>query len=384
MVDRYDVGIVGAGQLARMMVQAAISLGLQVRLLSESPTDGAALVWPDVVVGSPNDPDAVASFAEACDVVTFDHELVPPLVLERLVAQGINVRPSPSALAFAQNKRLQRERFGQLGLPVPPFQRVQSLDNIAMMGATFGWPLAIKMAAGGYDGRGVWRIDSVASASDLFDKLAGRESELIAEAWMPIEREVAVIVARSPSGTSVVYPVVDTVQADGICREIVAPAGVSSDIASEATALALAVAESIDVTGVMALELFVSGARLYINEIATRPHNSGHYSIEGCVTSQFEQHLRAVVGLPLGSTDLTASHVVTVNVLGGPEAEDPRFALAAALEDSGVHVHLYGKAARPGRKLGHVTVLSDDLESARARAWRAAFALSGQQVESPR
>jgi 5-(carboxyamino)imidazole ribonucleotide synthase len=384
MNERFDIGIVGAGQLARMMVQAAISLGLRVRVLAESPADSAALVWPDIVIGSPNDPEVVASFAEACNVVTFDHELVPPKVLAVLTVQRATLRPNPKALALAQDKLWQREQFARRGLPVPRFHGVRSIEDVAAFAIETGWPVAVKTAVGGYDGRGVWRVASAPEAAELFASLPARGTNLIAEAWVPIDREVAAMVARSPAGEVATYPVVDTLQIDGICREIVAPAGISAHLSDKATALAIDVAKAIDLTGVMALELFVAGDELFINEIATRPHNSGHYTIEGCTTSQFEQHLRAVMDLPLGSTDLTAEHVVTVNVLGGPTGEDPRQTLAQALALPGVNVHLYGKSARPGRKLGHVTVLGENLEEARERAWLAAGLLTGERVESPR
>jgi 5-(carboxyamino)imidazole ribonucleotide synthase len=381
---RFDIGIVGAGQLARMMLQAAISLGLRVRVLAESPVESAALVWPDVMVGSPNDPDAIASFARACNVVTFDHELVPPRCLDRLTEELATLRPSAGALAFAQDKRWQREQFALRGLPVPPFRIVRSVEDISAFATEAGWPVALKTAVGGYDGRGVWRLEDALQASAVLASLAHQPNDLITEAWVPIDREVAVMIARSPRGETTTYPVVDTLQLDGICREIVAPAGIPPTLAERAVELAAEVAVAIDLTGVMALELFVAGDELFINEIATRPHNSGHYTIEGCATSQFEQHLRAVSDLPLGSINLTAAHVVTVNILGGVSGKDPREALAEALSVPGANVHLYGKSARSGRKLGHVTVLSDDLDEARVRAWTAANLLTGEPVESQR
>jgi 5-(carboxyamino)imidazole ribonucleotide synthase len=240
----------------------------------------------------------------------------------------------------------------------------------------------VKTASGGYDGRGVWRVESPAEAAELVASLLNRV--LLVESWVPIDREVAVMIARSPSGESAIYPVVDTVQRDGICHEIVAPANISPALTNRAVELATEVAEVVELTGVMALELFVTGEQLLINEIATRPHNSGHHTIEGCATSQFEQHLRAVLGLPLGETHLVAEHVVTVNVLGGSAGEDPSRALTRALSIPGVHVHLYGKGPRPGRKLGHVTALGNDIDDARERALRAANILKGEPVESPR
>jgi 5-(carboxyamino)imidazole ribonucleotide synthase len=376
--SRFDVGIVGAGQLARMMIEAAIPLDLRLRLLAQSPADGAAIVWPDVVIGSPDDPAAVVDFARLCDVVTFDHELVAPESLSALVDNDVVIRPSAATLEFAQNKLWQRRSFAEHGFPVPPFARVSSSSEIESFAATDGWPVAFKTAKGGYDGRGVWRIEDANEAASVFDSLGGRTTDILVERWIPIDREIAVMVARSPSGQIATYPVVDTLQVEGICREIVAPADVPSEIADRAEQLARSIARTIGLTGVMAVEYFVSGNDVLINEIATRPHNSGHYTIEGCVTSQFEQHLRAVMDLPLGDTSLRSDAVVTVNVLGGSTGEDPKHGLAAALAIEGVHIHLYGKEARRGRKLGHVTVTGFELDDIRRRAWQAAELLAGE------
>jgi 5-(carboxyamino)imidazole ribonucleotide synthase len=381
MQPTYDVGIIGAGQLARMMAQAAIPLGLRLRLFAQSAIDGAALIWPDVEIGSPDDPDAVAAFASECGIVTFDHELVPSTSLERLMQNNTTLRPGPSTLAFAQDKRWQRERFADLGFPVPPFGVVKSVQDVATFAIDWGWPLALKTSYGGYDGRGVWRIENPNDVTTLLASLSSNTRDMIVERWIPIEREIAVMVARSPSGQIATYPVVQTLQVDGICREIVVPAALSVAQSNRAIDLACEIAKAIDLTGVMAVEFFVAGDDVLINEIATRPHNSGHYTIEGCTTSQFEQHLRAVMDWPLGATDLRFACVVTVNLLGGSNAREPRAGLPKALAIAGVHVHLYGKGARPGRKLGHVTAVGTDLNDVRERAWRAAEILTGEPAE---
>ncbi|MGH2558878.1 MAG: 5-(carboxyamino)imidazole ribonucleotide synthase [Thermomicrobiales bacterium] len=376
-----DIGIVGGGQLARMMAQAAIPLGVRLRVLAARADDSAAQVCSDVVVGSPDDPDVLSAFARDCRVVTFDHELVPAAALSRLNDESVCLRPSPVALAFAQDKGWQRERLGALGYPVPPHRTVSDRAEITAFAEEHKWPVVVKTPRGGYDGRGVWIIESPAQAADVADRL-GRS--LLVEPWLPIEREVAVMVARRPSGQVATYPVVETVQVDGICHEVIAPAPISDAMAAEAGELAKAIAEAIGLVGVMAVELFVAKGRLLLNELATRPHNSGHFSIEGCVTSQFEQHLRAVLDWPLGSTTLTAPVAVMVNVLGGPDGADPRDLRPHALAIDGVHVHLYGKDARHGRKLGHVTVLGDDEPSVRERAARAASILAGVVEEARR
>ena len=372
--DSPVVGIVGAGQLARMLYQASIPLGIAVRVLAERPDEAAALVAREVVIGSPRSPADLVAFAAGCDVVTFDHELVDAAAI---AATGVTVRPSPAAVAVAQDKLRQRTLFARHGFSVPLYREVTTLDDVEAFGAEAGWPVVLKAARGGYDGRGVWVLESAREARALAPTLAARAGPLLAERWVPIERELAVLVARRPSGQTVTYPVVETVQRDGICHQLRVPAPISEALAGEATRLATAVAMAIDVVGIMALELFVADGALVVNEIAVRPHNSGHFSIEGTVTSQFEQHLRAVLDWPLGETSLTAPALATVNLLGGDDGRDPRSRLSLALAIPGVHVHLYGKAARPGRKLGHVTTLGPTLSDCEERAWRAATLLTG-------
>ena len=354
------VGIVGAGQLARMAHQAAIALGLSLRILADRPDDGAALVAADVEVGDCRDRDELLRFAKGCDVVTFDHEHVPPDHLRALVDSGAVVRPGPEALLFAQDKRAMRERLGELGLPVPRWSA--DPDGLPR-------PYVAKAVRGGYDGRGVWFVEPGEPLPDV---------EILVEERVPLARELAAVVARRPSGEVREWPVVETVQSDGICVEVISPApGLAAQRAVEARTIARTIAESLGVVGVLAVELFETAEGLVVNELAMRPHNSAHWTIEGARTSQFEQHVRAVLDWPLGDTAAVAPWTVMVNVLGGP-ATDLAASLPATLAaDPGVHVHLYGKGARPGRKLGHVTVTGDDLDSLRARARRAADALSG-------
>ncbi|MGD9893121.1 MAG: 5-(carboxyamino)imidazole ribonucleotide synthase [Dehalococcoidia bacterium] len=377
--DTPIVGIVGAGQLARMMAQAAIPLGLRLRLrlLAARSDDSAAQVWPDVEVGSPDSWDALSRFAANCDLLTFDHELIDPDHLAALEAAGRRLRPSASTQRFAQDKGYQREQFAAMGLPVPANRLVHSIDDVLAFAEEHGWPAVAKARRGGYDGRGVWVLQDPDAARLLVEQCAAAGTPLLVERWLPIERELAVLVARRPGGASVVYPVVETVQVNGICHEVLAPAPVEQSIAAEAARLALRIAELTDATGILAVEMFLAEGTLSINEIAVRPHNSGHYSIEGAVTSQFENHLRAVLDLPLGDTATTAPAVVMANVLGGATGTDPRNNLAAALSIPGIHVHLYGKEARPGRKVGHVTALGDDLDDVRQRARHAAALLVG-------
>ena len=364
------VGMVGAGQLARMTHQAAIALGQSLRILAESAEDGAALVAADVVVGDYRSLPELRAFATGCDVVTWDHEHVPNEHIVALAADGVCVQPGAEALRYAQDKAAMREKLTSLGIPCPRWARVSSAADLD----AFGYPLVLKATRGGYDGRGVWLVSS---ASDAVDVLASGV-ELIAEEYVPIARELAADVARSPFGQGAAWPVVETVQQDGICVEVIAPApALPDELAEDAQALALRIAGELGVTGVLAVELFLaSDGRLLVNELAMRPHNSAHWTIEGSRTSQFEQHLRAVLDYPLGATGPTAPWAVMANVLGGPDDVEPKrldervHHLMARWPD--VKIHLYGKGFRPGRKVGHVTALGDDLDEVRTRARAAA------------
>jgi len=357
------VGMVGAGQLARMTHQAAISLGLSLRVLAEHADDGAALVTPNVELGGPADKAALRQFAASCDAVTFDHEHVPGELIADLESSGVVVRPSGAALRFTQDKRAMRRRLEDLGLSVPAWS-----DDPT----TFRPPYVAKAVTGGYDGRGVWFIDEGDQLPDV---------DLIVEERVPIMHELAIQVARSATGEIRCWPVVETVQRDGICVEVVAPAPrLSPSLASEAERIAVTIAEQLDVVGLLAVELFEAPQGLLVNELAMRPHNSGHWSIEGATTSQFEQHLRAVLGWPLGDTKPVAPVTVMVNLLGG-EATDLARSLPSALGAvPNVAIHLYGKAARPGRKLGHVTALGSDVVETRDRARAAVAELRGERT----
>lgn len=379
--------MVGAGQLARMTHQAAIALGQSLRVLAVSADDPAAVVAPNVVLGQPDDPVALAEFVKGCDAVTFDHEGVPAEPLASLAAQlEVPLRPSPGALLHAQDKLVMRERLSALGLPCPPFRAVSSAREVSEFAAGHGWPVVLKARTGGYDGRGIWMLDDPLHAAPILAETLAAGTPLLVEQRVRMRRELAALVARSPFGQGAAWPVVHTVQDNGICVQVVAPApGLAPERAEAAQRLALRVAEELDVVGLLAVELFEidepgpDGTGLLVNELAMRPHNSGHWTIEGSVTSQFEQHVRAVLDYPLGSTAPRAPVTVMANVLGGdpvPEMSlDERVHhLFARFPDA--KVHLYGKAERPGRKIGHVTVLGDEVAPVRRRAALAADWLS--------
>ena len=370
-----QVGIVGAGQLAQMTVQAAISLALDITVLATAEGEPATRTGAAVLLGRPDDPAAVQALAERVEVVTFDHEQVDPAQLDALDAAGHVVRPGGAVLRFS-DKAHQRTRLGEAGFPVPPF--VVATDDAAVeaFAAAHGPTIVAKSATGGYDGHGVF---VVAGPGDLPEAARpAPDRPLVLEPRLTLERELAVLIARNPSGEHETYAVVDTIQRDGICNETVAPARIDATVAAEACDLAARIAEHVGSNGMLAVELFVTADGLLVNELAPRPHNSGHWTIEGAATSQFENHLRGVLDLPIGSTELHAPAVATVNVLGPADGSDPRDRLAAALAVRDTHVHLYGKAPRAGRKLGHVTATAHDPEEALARAWDAVERLTGE------
>jgi 5-(carboxyamino)imidazole ribonucleotide synthase len=384
------VGMVGAGQLARMTHQAAIALGQSLRVLAADPADPAALVCADVHAGAATDLPALRSFARGCAAVTFDHEQVPQDHLRALVAAGVPVHPGPDALLHAQDKLVMRRKLAALGVAVPAFAEVREVADLTRFAAEHGPRVALKAVRGGYDGRGVWLLDG--PAPELVEQLLDAGTPLLVEQAVPMRRELAALVARSPYGQASAWPVVETVQEDGQCVQVLAPApDLDEDLAVAAQQLALRIAAELGVTGLLAVELFERAPRsecgaaadaagaLVVNELAMRPHNSGHWTIEGARTSQFEQHLRAVLDYPLGATTPTAPAVVMANVLGA--AEPPAMSvdervhhLFARFPD--VKVHLYGKAERPARKVGHVTVLGTEMAPVRARAALAAAWLS--------
>ncbi|HEU5007496.1 MAG TPA: 5-(carboxyamino)imidazole ribonucleotide synthase [Jatrophihabitantaceae bacterium] len=378
------VGMVGGGQLARMTHQAAIALGQSLHVLAESPDDAAALVASEVTIGDYRDVTVLGSFADGCDVLTWDHEHVPNEHVRTLDEAGIAVHPGPDALRYAQDKIAMRRKLTELGIACPRWVDLTkapdpagALDEFARQ---VGWPLVLKAARGGYDGKGVWVVADALSAASLI----ASGTPLLAEEMVAISRELAADVARSPYGQAAAWPVVETVQRDGVCVEVFAPAPhLPDELADEAQQIALRIASELDVTGLLAVELFeTTDERLLVNELAMRPHNSAHWTIEGARTSQFEQHLRAVLDYPLGTTTMTAPVVVMANLLAAdgevdPPGIDERVHHCMAKWPD-VKIHLYGKQFRPGRKVGHVTALGSDLTDVRTRALAAAdFLMNG-------
>ena len=396
--------MVGAGQLARMTFQAAISLGVGFRVLAGTPADSAALVCADTVTGDYTALPDLLAFARGCDVLTFDHEHVPGghlAVLEKAGQSGPAVRPGRAALRYTQDKLAMRERLRSLGVPCPRYAPVTDLAGARACAAEWGWPVVLKAVAGGYDGRGVWVCGTPEEAAAVL----AHPVAVFAEEHVAFDAELAALVARSPHGQAAAYPVVQTVQRGGVCHEVLAPApGLPAGRAWEAQRIALELAAELGVTGLLAVELFAGPGGLLVNELAMRPHNSGHWTIEGAGTSQFEQHLRAVLDLPLGDPRMAAPQVALANVFGAggsPPGLAPRGSggglppragttspdIFARYEhvmaaDPGVKVHLYGKQVRPGRKIGHVTVLGSDMAGLRARATRAAaYLATGKEGE---
>lgn len=372
--------MVGGGQLARMTQQAAIALGIEFRVLADTAGDSAAQVVHAPTVGDFRDLDTLRAFAAGCDVITFDHEHVPTEHLVALEAEGVAVRPGSSALVHAQDKLVMRERLAAAGVPSPSWGQAATSDDVAKVAARCGWPVVLKTARGGYDGKGVVVVEDAAQAADVL-AAAPEGTRWLVEERVPFTRELSAMVARSVSGQAVAWPVVETVQVEGVCREVIAPARIPDDHAVAAQRAALDVAKALDLVGVMAVEMFDTPDGVLVNELAMRPHNSGHWTIEGCVTSQFEQHLRAVLDLPLGSTRMMAPVTVMANVLGGDHPDMYRAFLHCMARDSGLRIHMYGKNVVPGRKVGHVTVTGTDADDLLARARHGAAYLTGDITE---
>ena len=384
------VAMVGGGQLARMTHQAAIALGQSLRVLAADIDDPAAQVSPDVVIGSHTNLDDLRRVAAGADALTFDHEHVPTELLEKLVSEGVNVAPPPQALVHAQDKLVMRRRLQALGAPVPRYAAVESgddLDSIAAFAARVGGPMVVKAVRGGYDGRGVRMAADLPQAREIASEYLKSGVPVLVEERVAMRRELSALVARSPFGQGAAWPVVETVQRDGICVLVIAPApALPDDLGAAAQQLALRLAAELGVVGVLAVELFETvDGRLLVNELAMRPHNSGHWTMDGSRTSQFEQHLRAVLDYPLGETDATVPVTVMANVLGAAQTptmtvDERLHHLFARMPDA--RVHLYGKGERPGRKIGHVNLLGADtaeVANLRERAERAAHWLSHGQ-----
>jgi 5-(carboxyamino)imidazole ribonucleotide synthase len=383
--------MIGGGQLARMTHQAAIALGQTLRVLAAAPDDPAAQVTPDVVIGSHTDIDALRRVSVGAQALTFDHEHVPTALLDELVAAGVQVAPPPEALIHAQDKLVMRRRLQELGAPVPPFAEVLDVADVDAFAERIGGrPIVVKTARGGYDGRGVTLAKDLAEARAVAAGLLANGAAVLVEKRVDMRRELSALVARSPFGQGAAWPIVQTVQREGICVEVIAPApDLDEDLCGAAEALGLSLASGLGVVGVLAVELFETvDGELLVNELAMRPHNSGHWTMDGARTSQFEQHLRAVLDYPLGSTGAVAPVTVMANVLGAPQTptmsmDERVHHLFARLPEA--KVHLYGKAERSGRKIGHVNILGaagGSLHDAayvadvRERATRAAHYLS--------
>jgi 5-(carboxyamino)imidazole ribonucleotide synthase len=369
------LAVIGGGQLARMMAQAAVGLGVPLRLLAEGPDVSAAQVVRDTVVGDYRDLETLRKVAERCSVVTFDHEHVPTEHLHALTAEGHACRPGPEALVHAQDKGVMRARLQHLGVPCPRNAVVADPDEVAAFADSIGgFPVVLKTTRGGYDGKGVWVVKSPAACEPVFEAARRTGVEILAEEKVDFRRELSALVARSPSGQVAAYPVVESVQKDGVCWEVVAPAPeLDPDLAVHAQQIAMRVAGELGVTGILAVELFEThDGRVLVNELAMRPHNTGHWSMDGAVTGQFENHLRAVLDLPLGSPEARAPWTVMVNILGGDVGRLYDGYPHVFARDPRLKVHLYGKDVKPGRKVGHVTAYGDDLDDVRERAQHAA------------
>ncbi|MEY4000796.1 MAG: hypothetical protein RLZZ626_1151 [Actinomycetota bacterium] len=379
-MSKPRVGVIGGGQLARMMVPPALHMGLDIKVLAEAADSSAAIAATQV--GDYTQLDEVLEFAKTVDVITFDHEHVPLAVLRAVEDAGFSVQPPSKALAFAQNKLHMRVRLTELGLPMPAWREIRDAEALDEFIAANGGVAILKTPIGGYDGKGVRVVRSSADAADWLsaDGLAKAGGSLLAEEKVDFVRELAQLSARRPSGEWAAWPLVETVQRNGVCAEVIAPApNADRELLDQAAAIARGVADGLGVTGVLAVEMFQArDGRLVINELAMRPHNSGHFSIEGAKTSQFENHLRAVLDLPLGSTELVDDAAVMINLLGVNDSSDIVGAYKRALADHpSAKVHHYGKAPRAGRKLGHVTVVGPDVEAALAEGRSIAAALLG-------
>lgn len=374
------IGVIGGGQLARMMYSASIPLGLTVRLLAEAADSSAAQVVRDTMVGDYTDPQVVKAFAAGCDVITFDHEHVPTDLLHELEASGTAVRPGPDALIHAQDKAVMRARMTELGIPCPVWRVCRTVDELVRFGDEIGWPIIAKTSRGGYDGKGVWKVDAASEAGVPFSELRP-DLVIVAEEYIPFVRELSALVVRGTDGLARAYPISETVQRDSICHETTTPApGLPNEVADRLARHALLIAEELGVVGLLAVELMeCPDGRAVVNELAMRPHNTGHWTIEGAVTSQFENHLRAVAGLPLGDTSIRDAAVCMSNVLGGPRSDLVGALGVVCAENARARVHLYGKEVKPGRKVGHVTVCGSDAESVQREARLASDYLEGRR-----
>jgi 5-(carboxyamino)imidazole ribonucleotide synthase len=360
------IGIFGGGQLAQMLTQAALGLGLETVIFERSADSPASRYSQHALVGPWNDPQLLASFAVQCDLVTLENEFVDAAILGALAARGLPIYPTPQTIATIQDKLLQKQCLSRAGLPVPAFYAVNTPDDVLQVASRSGWPLLLKARRDGYDGYGNATLHGPADLPAAWERLARGEHSLFVEEFVPFTHELALMVVRGREGALQTYPLVETVQHNHICHVVRAPASVPAATVAGATAMAMAAIEAIDGVGIFGVELFLlSNGEVLIN--------SGHYSIEACVTSQFENHLRAIMGWPLGSTAMRTPAAVMVNLLGRYNGAAPAEPARAALAVAGAHIHLYGKReVRVGRKMGHITALANTVAEAEATARRAA------------
>ena len=365
-----------------MTQQAAIALGVELKVLSQSPSDSAAQVVGEIFIGEHDDAAAINQIVVDADVMTFDHEHVPLKIIRDLESRGVQVRPGSAALAHAQDKVLMREKLTSFGINQPKWRVVETVSDAADFANEVGYPFIVKVSRGGYDGRGVWVCKNENEVAELLQTNLNDGVQWLAEEFIPFERELSAQVARSPRPQMVAYPVVETRQQDGMCSVVIAPApNLSPERALEAQKMAMKIADALDVTGMLAVELFDTGEEILVNELAMRPHNSGHWSIDGAVTSQFENHLRAVLDLPLGSPKSKNTWTVMVNVIGGDNADMYHAFDQSMAHDPHAKIHMYGKEIRKGRKIGHVNVSGEDLDDVMRQAQHAADYLIGNIKE---
>ena len=358
------VGIIGAGQLGRMSAAPATALGVDLLLLAQSPNDSGAQV-ANYVIGDYRDLAQVREFAQKCDLITFEHELIPISIIRALESEGVKFYPTSESFLFSQDKAAMRERLAKY--PAPKWQVVTDASEVT------DFPVIAKAISGGYDGRGVWKVNSTSELTELL----AQTPKLLIEELIDFDFEVSVMVARSPHGQAATWAPTQTIQSDGICTMTIAPAQLATELSLNAQEMALSIAADIKLVGVMAVEIFVKGSNLFINELAMRPHNSGHWTIEGSATSQFEQHLRAILDLPLGDTAMVADFAVMGNVLGGEKTDMYRPYLHLMARTPKLKIHQYRKEVKPGRKIGHVTLIGENLVELTSEVQHAIDYMSG-------
>lgn len=375
------VGIIGGGQLAQMLYQSAISLGIETHVFASSTDEAAPRYFRDITRSSTDawSPPEIYHFAQKCDAVTFDHELVSPSIVRELEKRGCLMLPTAATLELSANKANQRQKLNQLGYELPPYQICNSIAEIPSFAERHGWPIVIKPSTGGYDGRGVFIVDNEEDAAEIFTNLSAH-LPFVVEPRLDLDAEGSVLAVRSTTGECRTYPMVKTLQLDGMCREVTSPGDFPDEISRQARTIAESLANQLEVVGILAVEFFLVGDKLMVNELAPRPHNTGHLTIEANVTSQFENHLRAVLGLPLGSTELRVPAAAMVNLISSSNNQNivPHFASALSIE--GASVHIYSKSARKNRKIGHVTVTSQSADEALELARQTIDLLSGIEI----